>query len=228
MSELIVVGFDDPAEADRVLLKLTQLKKEHLIDLEDAVVVVRDANGKVQLKQSINLVAMGAASGGLSGGLWGALVGLFFLNPLAGFALGGAIGAGTGALSGSMMDYGIDDGFIKSLADTIPNNSSALFVLVRKAQPEKVLEELKGIHGRLLRTSLAPDQEQKLRDIIEQHVSQGTAPQGAVSPAAPAAAVTPSPATAPQTGSSPAAAPSPSVQQPPSAGAASPRAAPST
>jgi uncharacterized membrane protein len=102
MSDLIVVGFDSPEDADKVLLKLSSLKKEYLIDLEDAVVVVRDAEGKVHLKQSLNLTAVGAASGLFSGSLWGGLVGLLFLNPLAGFAIGGAIGAGAGALSGSL------------------------------------------------------------------------------------------------------------------------------
>ena len=53
MSELVVVGFDGTEEADRVLLKLASLKKEYLVDLEDAVVVVRDENGKVHLKQSV-------------------------------------------------------------------------------------------------------------------------------------------------------------------------------
>lgn len=163
MSDLIVIGFDSPEEADRVLVKLNGLKKEYLIDLEDAVVVVRDEAGKVHLKQSLNLTAVGATSGLLSGSLWGGLVGLLFLNPLAGFAIGGAIGAGAGALSGSLADYGIDDDFIKSLGETIPNNSSALFVLVRKVQPEKVLAELEGLRGRVLKTSLSPDQESKLQ-----------------------------------------------------------------
>lgn len=44
MSELVVVGFDGTEVADRVLLKLAGLKKEYLVDLEDAVVVVRDDN----------------------------------------------------------------------------------------------------------------------------------------------------------------------------------------
>jgi uncharacterized membrane protein len=161
--DLIVVGFDSTEEADKVLLKLNTLKKEYLIDLEDAVVVVRDETGKVHLKQSMNLTAIGATSGLLSGSLWGGLVGLLFLNPLAGFAIGGAIGAGTGALSGSLADYGIDDDFIKSLGETIPNNSSALFVLVRKVQPEKVLAEFSGLRGKVLKTSLSPDQEAKLQ-----------------------------------------------------------------
>ena len=166
MSELVVIGFDAMDEADKVLLKLNSLKKEYLVDLEDAVVVVRDEAGKVHLKQSLNLTAIGATSGLLSGSLWGGLVGLLFLNPLAGFAIGGLVGAGTGAISGSLTDYGIDDEFIRSLGGTIPNSSSALFILVRKAQPEKVLAELQGLRGRVLKTSLAPDQEERLRKAL--------------------------------------------------------------
>ena len=166
MSDLVVVGFDSVDEADKVLLKLSSLKKEYLVDLEDAVVVVRGEDGKVQLKQSLNLTAIGASSGLLSGAIWGGLVGLLFLNPLAGFAIGGAVGAGAGALSGSLTDYGIDDNFIKSLGETIPNSSSALFVLIRKVQPEKVLAEFEGLKGRVIKTSLSPEQEKRLQDAL--------------------------------------------------------------
>lgn len=176
MSDLIVIGFDHVEEADKVLLKLNALKKEYLIDLEDAVVVVRDETGKVHLKQSLNLTAIGATSGLLSGSIWGGLVGLLFLNPLAGFAIGGAIGAGTGALSGSLTDYGIDDDFIKSLGETIPSNSSALFVLVRKVQPEKVLAELSGLRGKVLKTSLSPEQEKKLQEALSETQPQSPVP----------------------------------------------------
>lgn len=164
MSELVVLGFDDADKADEILNRLQQLQKEYLIDLEDAVVAVRDRDGKVRLKQSMQPSAAGTATGGgLSGALWGSLVGLLFLNPLAGMVLGGAIGASTGALAGSITDYGIDDDVIKHLAETIPVESSALFLLVRKVQPEKVLEEFKDQHARILRSSLSPDQERKLQ-----------------------------------------------------------------
>jgi len=166
MSELVVLGFDTVDKADTILNRLVQLEKEYLVDLEDAVIAVRDASGKVRLKQSVNLTATGAASGGLSGALWGSLVGLLFLNPLAGLVLGGAFGAGSGALAGSMTDYGIDDDLIKKLADTIPVNSSALFLLLRKVQAEKVLAEFKGEHATILRTSLSPEQEEQLRKAL--------------------------------------------------------------
>ncbi|MBM7048487.1 DUF1269 domain-containing protein [Rhizobium lusitanum] len=167
MSELVVLGFDDADKADAILNRLQQLQKEYLIDLEDAVVAVRDNDGKVRLKQSMQPSAAGTAtSGGLSGALWGSLVGLLFLNPLAGMVLGGAIGASSGALAGSITDYGINDDLIKRLAETIPVNTSALFLLVRKVQPEKVLEEFKGEHARILRSSLSPDQEHKLQGAL--------------------------------------------------------------
>jgi len=166
MSELVVVGFDSPYEADRVLTELSRMQTEYLVDLEDAVVAVRRPDGKVQIKQSVNLTGAAALSGGIWGGLFGSLLGLLFLNPLAGFALGGAVGAGTGALSGKLADYGIKDDFIRSLADTLKHDTSALFVLLREAQPEKVMEQLSSFKGTVLKSSLSPQQEAQLQSAL--------------------------------------------------------------
>jgi len=166
MSELVAVAFEDVSEADRVLYELNRLEKEHLVDLEDAVVVIRRPDGKVNLKQSLNTVGAGAAYGALSGGAWGLLVGLLFLNPLAGFAVGGIAGAGMGAISGAMSDYGVDDDFIRSVAEKLTPGSSALFVLIRKVQPEKVIAELSKFKGTILKSSLSPEQEARLQEAI--------------------------------------------------------------
>ncbi len=162
MSNLVVLGFDGITAADEVLNKVRALRAQHLIDLEDAVVVERDAEGKVHVKQAVNLTRLGAATGGLSGAFWGTLVGLLFLNPLAGMAIGAAAGAGGGALSGSLVDFGVNDDFVKQLSETIPNNSSALFVLVREATTDKVIAELKGYNPRILNTNLTNEQESML------------------------------------------------------------------
>ena len=192
MSELVVVGFDNTQEADRALTELVRLTKEHLIDLEDAVVAIRSPDGTVRIKQSVNLVGLGAAQGSLSGALWGSLVGLLFLNPLLGFAAGAAVGAGSGALAGSLSDYGIDDDLIRSIGDTLQPNTSALFVLVRKAQPEKVLAELSGFTGRVIRSSLSPQQEQRLQAALSQAQRDdvGASPAGGAG-TAPAATAAP-------------------------------------
>src|SRR3974377_2354182 len=142
-------------KAKNARLKLRKLQSEYLIDLEDAVVAVKDNAGKVKLHQAVNLTAAGA----MSGGFWGTLIGLSFLNPI----LGMAVGAGAGAVSGALSDLGINDQFMKDLAATMTPGSSALFVLVRKATPDKVLEEIKGTGGTVLKTSLSHEDEQKLQ-----------------------------------------------------------------
>ena len=163
MSDLVVLDFDGVGTADEVLTKLRGLQREHLIDLEDACVVVHTERGKVQLKQAVNLTKLGAASGASTGILIGALAGLLVLNPLAGMAAGGLAGAGFGAMSGSLADYGINDEFIKQLGTTIPKGSSALFMLIKSSTPDKVLPELEPFKPRVLKTSLSREQEDKLR-----------------------------------------------------------------
>jgi uncharacterized membrane protein len=163
MSELIVVSFKGEDTADQVLNKLNALRKEYLVDLEDAVVVVRDQKGKVRLKQLVNPTAIGAAGGATWGSLFGMLIGLIFMNPLAGLLTGAVMGAGAGALSGALSDYGIDDDFVKSIGKTIEPSTSAIFMLVRKFNADKVLPELRPFGGKVLRTSLPTDQEERLK-----------------------------------------------------------------
>jgi len=155
MSTLVVIGYDDQFKAEEVRLSLMKLQKDYLIDLEDAVVAVKNENGKVRLHQAVNVTAAGA----VSGGFWGALIGMIFLNPL----LGMAVGAAAGAVSGALTDVGIDDKFMKELAGTMKPGSSVLFVLVRKSTPDKVLDEIKGTGGKILKTSLSHDNEAKLQ-----------------------------------------------------------------
>jgi uncharacterized membrane protein len=155
MSTLVVVGYDDLFKAEEVRLKLWKMQKDYLIDMADAVIAVKDQSGKVKLHQAVNLTAAGA----VSGGFWGTLIGLIFLNPL----LGMAVGATAGAVSGALTDVGVDDKFMKDLAATLTPGSSALFVLVRKSTPDKVLEELAGTGGRVLKSSLSHDDEAKLQ-----------------------------------------------------------------
>ena len=163
MSNLVVFDFDGVHTADEVLNKLRALQKDYLIDLEDSCVVEREKGGKVHIKQAVNLTALGATTGGLRGAMWGTLVGILFMNPLAGMAIGAITGMGAGALSGSLADYGIPDDFIKKLSETIPEGSSALFVLFRSVTEDKVLPEIKPYKPRMLKTSLSNEAEAKLR-----------------------------------------------------------------
>jgi uncharacterized membrane protein len=160
MSELIVVGFDDPFDAQEHRLRLLRLQKAHLLDLEDAAVVVKSHRGKVKLEQSHNLPMGGAASGTF----WGLLLGSLLMAPL----VGAVVGAAAGAVAGKLADIGIDDAFMRELGETLQPGTSALFVLVRNARPEQIIEELRPFDGRILRTSLSTSDEDKLRATLHQ------------------------------------------------------------
>jgi len=160
MADLIVIGYDDFYKAEEVRLKLRKMQQDYLVDLADAVVATKDEKGKVKLNQIHNTTAYGA----MSGGFWGTLIGLIFLNPIFGFA----VGAAAGAVSGALIDVGIDDKFMKKLAGEFTENTSALFVLVRKVTPDKVLAELEGTGGTVLRTSLSHDQEETLQKALDE------------------------------------------------------------
>jgi uncharacterized membrane protein len=62
---------------------------------------------------------------------------------------------------------GINDQFMKDLAATFKPGTSALFVLVRKATPDKVLEELSKFKGKVLKTSLSKEDEAALQAALD-------------------------------------------------------------
>jgi uncharacterized membrane protein len=170
MSSLVVVGFPTVGEAEDVRRALVDIQKEQLISLEDAVVVDRDAEGHVHLRQAINLTAAGAASGGF----WGVLVGLLFANPL----LGAAVGAGVGAASGALSDLGINDGFLRDVGESLTAGTAALCLLSRESTPDRVIERLRdhAPNARLLRTNLSHADENHLRQLLEKASQEAHGP----------------------------------------------------
>jgi len=165
MSNLVAIIYPNEAKAEEVRKKLFELQKEYLITLGDAVIAVKSDDGKVKLNQIVSPTALGAGTGGF----WGLLVGVIFLNPL----LGAAVGAASGALAGVLTDIGINDNFMKDLAKNLQPGNAALFVLIKKITADKVLKEIEGFGGTILKTSLDTDKEQVLRDAL-QKASQAT------------------------------------------------------
>ena len=161
MSDLVFIAFPTEEKAEEVRKKVLALQREYLIELGDAVVVVKDAEGRIKLNQLMNPTATGA----MSGALWGTLVGFIFLMPL----LGTAIGAASGALGGKLSDYGIDDQFMKEAAGSLQPGTAGLFLLIRKMTTDKVLADLKGIGGTVMRTSFDESKEAELREALASH-----------------------------------------------------------
>ena len=155
MSTLVAIAYPDVETAQQVRGTLIEATKEHLLALEDAVVVEHQTDGKIKLHQAMSPAGTGAAGGAV----WGGLIGLIFLAPLVGMA----IGAATGAAAGKMTDVGVNDDFLKQLGDKLEPGGAALIALGRSDAPEKLLERLRPFGGHVIQTSLDADAEERMR-----------------------------------------------------------------
>lgn len=158
MSTLVAIAYPDRATADRVRAELVTATKEHLVQLDDAVVVEHEPGGKIKLHQAMSPAGAGAAGGAV----WGGLIGLLFLAPLVGVA----IGAASGALGGKMSDVGVDDNFMKQLGEKLQPGTAALIALGSTDARDKLIERVKPYGGEVIQTSLSTDEEEHLRTVL--------------------------------------------------------------
>jgi uncharacterized membrane protein len=157
MTNLTVWKFNTVDGAEKAIDKLTDLQKQHLIEIQDAAIVYWEpGKKKPKTRQALNTTAFGA----LDGAFWGMLFGLLFFVPIFGMA----VGALSGALSGHFADYGIDDDFIKDVRSKVTEGTSALFLMSQNATVDKVLDAFSGEQIELIRSNLSNEQEAKLRE----------------------------------------------------------------
>lgn len=158
MSDLVVLSFQTEEEAQKVLESLKQGKKEGLLQIDDAAVITKDADGKVHVK---NQISRGTWTATGVGGLLGLLLGTIF------FPVGGLIlGLAGGALVGRMMNLGVDGKFVKDVQEQLTPGSSALFVLISKEHGSAEMAILRQYEGKVLQTTLSTEDEEALKKAL--------------------------------------------------------------
>ena len=180
MYELMVVGFKkDMFRASTVLNKLIVMEDFWAVDLRDAVAVYRDYSGQLRIDQSYYPTS---GEGAAYGALWGSLIGMLLAAPFtagasaavaagtvaAGLLGGGALGAVGGAIDATWWKdvAGISETFVEDVGQAIEAGDSAIFVLVRSADPEVLAAEFRGYGGSVLRTTLTPEQSEKVQAVL--------------------------------------------------------------
>ena len=155
-SSLIVIVFDDEKQAGAALESLRRLEHQGAIQFKDTAVLTKDLDGKLHVK---NEVSSATETGAVGGGLVGLL--LTFLFPGVGLVIGALSGAAIGALLGE----GIDRSFVKELSKSMEPGKSALFLLVRNAQPA-VVDAFRPYSGKVYQTTLPEDIEERLEKAL--------------------------------------------------------------
>jgi uncharacterized membrane protein len=157
-SNIVVLGFKNQYGAEGMLEDIQRWQEEGLIELEDAVIASRGPGGDVQIEQTHRQGGRFALRGGGAGLLAGLLLG--------GPVLGLAAGAAAGAIAAGLKDYGLDDKFIEEVSQWVKPETSALFLLVKEARADEVLERLRSYGAVVLTTTLAPEQEKRLQQAL--------------------------------------------------------------
>lgn len=152
-SKLLVISFDDPLRAQEYLLAATRLRRDHELELHDAVIVSRDADGTSHVRETTDVTP---AQAGLGAGVWGLLLGTLFGGPIGGLVVGAA-SAGGGALYAKLRDTGIRDATVDELRTAVPPGRTAVALLVSHVSVADLQRELTRFpHAELVESDLPP------------------------------------------------------------------------
>lgn len=159
MSHILVITFEDESQALSVLRSLKNLEHQDMLNLDDAAVIVKDAEGKVQVK---NMAERNVKAGAGIGGLLGlAIGGLLF--PVAGIALGAA----SGALIGKSLGNGVDKKFVTDVKEALTPGSSAILFIVSKENTGLLISALEPYTGKIYQSSFDSEAEAEIRKALQ-------------------------------------------------------------
>jgi uncharacterized membrane protein len=161
MSDLIVIGYEDPQTARQAYERVQRMQQDFIVDLRGLAVVTVDADGKTHVDTPQRIIGASA----VSGALFGLLLGLLFFVP--GMALlGGAIGA----LMGKFSKSGIDAGFRDRVAHLLEPGHAAVVIMASKITEDRFASAMRPFGGTVLKTSLSESDE---RELAEELAGQG-------------------------------------------------------
>lgn len=159
MSNLVVVAFDNEEEASQVRAALAEVQNYGGTVVNDAAVVVKDANGEVRVKHETDT---GVKTGAVGGGLLGLFIGFLFGGPI----VGAVVLALGGGLVGSLADMGVSKDFVNEVKEAMQPRTSALFVIVRDSDAEVALAALRPYKGNVIHTTLPTELEESLQRVL--------------------------------------------------------------
>jgi uncharacterized membrane protein len=152
--QVIVAAFNDPKQAGQVMAELKEEKREGLVGIIDAAVVVKDEDGKLKITDARHRSTRGFITGGVVGGVLGLLLG-----PVGVMALGtGAVGALLGKMQGAPLKAEMED-----IGSALTPNSSAIVAVIEHNWVTQFEEALAAEGARVVQEAIKADIAEQLR-----------------------------------------------------------------
>jgi uncharacterized membrane protein len=140
---LVGISFPDVFRAQEFLTAATRLAANQKLKLDDAVIVVKDDNGRTAVHETTDLAPARTA---MSGALWASLFGLILGGPV-GWLAGAAIGAGAGAVTAKAVDLGVSDDWVAWFRDTVQPGTATVVLLVTDLDRDALVDEASRFPG---------------------------------------------------------------------------------
>jgi len=148
---LLALAYADTATAEQALGALTELAEAGALEIEDAVVVTRKADGGVDVAQHEGR-GLAAGEGIVGGGTIGLLVGLLVGLPIAAAVIGAAGGAGASAF-----DRGVSDDELRRVARSLEDHAAAVLAILDRPDWSRIRARLTPYGGVLIASDVAAD-----------------------------------------------------------------------
>jgi len=161
--DLVAIVFDDPMKAQEALLASLRLHKRETVKVEDAAIVVKDANGRIRIHQTKDI---DAGQGAMTGTWIGLLGGILFMAPL----IGAVLGAAVGGIWAKLRDIGISDKQMREMGEELHPGDAALFLLFEPLAPTNLVREFRRFDGSILHSTLDEELEAELAAALDESV----------------------------------------------------------
>ncbi|MFG2895809.1 DUF1269 domain-containing protein [Streptomyces zaomyceticus] len=158
MSELIVLGYEDRAVANRAFAAVQKLEDSHVVELTGIAVVSVDADGETHVDTPARREGRVALSA-TAGALWGMVLGMIILTPGI-----GVVGAAVGGLIGKLSQMGVDNKFRDKVRSLLAPGSSAVVIMASKVDEDRFAAAMEEFGGTVLKTSLPEESERELTE----------------------------------------------------------------
>lgn len=140
---LVGISFDDTFRAQEFLTAAQGLASRGDLTLRDAVMVMKDGDGKTVVHETTDLQPARTA---LSGAMWAGLFGLILGGPV-GWVAGLAVGAGTGAVTAKLVDVGISDEWVAWFRAAVKPGTATVALLVEDLDQSALVKEAARFTG---------------------------------------------------------------------------------
>jgi uncharacterized membrane protein len=156
-NKFAVIIFNDEAKASAFLKGVKDLENAQQLKINDAVVVKKDAQGKVKVHETTDLTVGKGAAGGT---MLGFVVGFFFGGPIGGALLGAA----AGALLGKKLDLGISKDKVEAVEEAMQPGSSAIFLDIEAKRVEILAAMVRDSGGNIVDLAISENVQMQVNE----------------------------------------------------------------